>query len=174
MSQKRKAMMAADAFVTDMADLKDLDPLSKRLRAAQDDLNQVLQTIQDRLNAYGLGIEAWAPTYLDSTDYSDVSPLDRDDVRKQRYVTELGYGRHGDGWALLVRVRRLVHNGKDNWGNDDIDEFEHEPAKPLLKASRALRAESVERLPALIEILKAGAEQLIDRVEQAKKIADSL
>ena len=42
-----------------MGDLKDLEPLAKRLNAASDELNQALQTIQDRLNAMGVGVEVW-------------------------------------------------------------------------------------------------------------------
>ena len=70
--------------------------------------------------------------------------------------------------ALLVRSRRVVDSP------DGVETFENAPPKPLLRASRALRVAAVIAIPTLIEQLQQAAEATISRVEQAKKIADSL
>ena len=46
--------------------------------------------------------------------------------------------------------------------------------KPLLKASRELRVQAVDRMPAVIDALRNEAMRVINSVEEAKKIADSL
>jgi hypothetical protein len=165
--------MAADAYVIDMSDLKDLEPLAQRLKAAQDDLNQALQTIQDRLNALGIGVEVWLEEELDSTDWRSVSNTSREYTASQ-----LGYGRVGDGWALLVRTRRIVETLDPSGGGYEdaiTDTYDgNDSAKPLLRASRAVRANAVPLIPRLVEAIEREATKLIARVEEARKIADSL
>src|SRR5262245_45719852 len=104
-------MMPAEARVIDMSDLKDLEPLSKRLNAATNELNQTLQTIQERLNALGIGLEVWVSTHLAESDWRDILDRDTEPTGAREYVSqELGYGRLGDGWALVVRSRRHVED----------------------------------------------------------------
>jgi len=43
----------------DMTDVRDLEPLSKRLNAATDELNAALESIQDKINDLALGVEIW-------------------------------------------------------------------------------------------------------------------
>jgi hypothetical protein len=168
--------MAADARVIDMSDLKDLEPLSKRLNAASNELNQTLQTIQDRLNALGIGLEVWVSVHpLAESDYRDVLDDNSEPTRFREFVRqELGYGRLGDGWALLVRSRRYVE-GPNEFNVKDTEVYEDDTdPRPLLKASRELRVAAVPLLPKLVEAIEREAKVVIERVEQAKKIADSL
>jgi hypothetical protein len=164
--------MATDARVIDMSDLKDLEPLSKRLNAASDQLTHTLQTIQDRLNALGIGLEVWVDTPLDKSERRDVLDNDDEPTGAREYDTQdLGYGRCGDGWALIVRRRRHVQEQPGAAYERCVDSpYPH----PLLKASRELRVAAVPLLPELIETIEREAKIVIERVEQAKKIAASL
>jgi len=165
--------MAADAARTsvDMGDIKNLEPLSKRLNAATNELNQALQTIQDKLNAMAVGIEVWLVDRLEESDWNDITDTYNEPTgERQFFVQELGYGRFGDGWALIVRERRCVENssGESTWYDSGA------PDKPLLKAPRNIRIAAVPLIPKLIDEIERAATSALLRIEQAKKIADSL
>lgn len=172
--------MAADARLIDMSDLKDLDPLSKRLNAASNELNSSLQTIQDRLNALGIGLEVWLPQALAESEAREVpGPAVHDDADlfwdKVHDTQELGYGRLGDGWALLVRTRRHVERFRTAAGDsEEYNTYVDDSPRPLLKAARDLRVAAVPLIPDLLTAIEQQAQTIIERVEQAKKIADSL
>ncbi len=164
--------MAADARVIDMSDLKDLAPLAKRLNASTDEFSHALESIQTKLNEFALGVEAWVQNpELDRTvTYSD------EDENHVRTVTgqELGYGRLGDGWALLVRSV-VYHESLDQSGEWDVTDIPAErERKSLLRCSRQTRVAAVRLIPSLIDSIRAEANNVIEAVEQAKKIADSL
>jgi len=174
----KEAVMAADAVRTgfDVADLEDLAPLSKRLNAATDEPNQVLESIQSRLNALSLGVEAW----LDSEE-SDALAIRVDeengDGSRTLASVELGYGRYSDGWMLLVREVRYRQSYEPHalmWEYEEGDRPSMVDTKPLLKASRHLRVKAVDRIPKLIDALTVEASNVIAAVEKAKKIAESL
>ena len=168
--------MAADARVMDMSDLKDLEPLSKRLNTASDELSQTLQTIQDRVNALGIGLEVWVTDPpLNESEWRDILDRDTEPTGAREFSTaELGYSRSGEGWALLVRYRRHVE-GPNEYGTPTLETYDDNmPVIPLLRAAREIRVAAVKVIPTLIEALEAQARSVIERVEQAKKIADSL
>jgi hypothetical protein len=71
-----------------------------------------------------------------------------------------------------VRERRYVDDPNDNRPAEAYSAGS--PATALLKASRELRVAAVPLLPKLIEAIEREAHTIIDRVEQSKKIADSL
>jgi hypothetical protein len=166
--------MATDTRV-DMSDLKDLDPLSKRLNAASDQLTHTLQTIQERLNALAIGLEVWVDDPLSKHHLREVLDANDEPTGRREYDThDLGYGRLGDGWALIVRERRHVET-PTGYNNDwDTESFQDYGVLPLLKASRELRVAAVPLLPQLIEAIERDASVVLERVEQAKRIADSL
>ena len=152
-----------------MADMKDLEPLAKKLNAASDVLNAALQTIEWKLNAMGVGIEVFLESDpLKTSAYEQIG----DGPDRQFWVDELGYGRYGDVWALLVRSSRCVE-GLSERGFPETTSYDVEE-KPLLKAARALRVAAVPLLPSLIEAIESAAGEMLASVEQAKKIADSL
>jgi Glycine cleavage T-protein C-terminal barrel domain len=155
-------MKAADATL--MTDINDLEPLSKRLNTASNDLNVSLQIIQERLNALGIGLEVW----LKQSSLSETSWEDIGTGKREYMAEELGYGRLDEGWGLLVRTNRYT---EDTDGNT---ESYPSPPKSLLRASRALRVASIPLIPALIDKIKIEAEHTIAIVEQAKTIAKSI
>lgn len=172
--------MAAEAVRTrvDMGDLKDLEPLSKRLNAATDQLNQSLQIIQDKLNALGVGVEVWLEgDSLAESEWRDIlGDFEEPSGRREFDADELGYARLGDQWALVVRRRRYVE-GNPQGLVGALDAYEDAPMtdrKPLLRAARHLRIAAVDLIPKLIDAIKDQAQNALDRIEQAKKIADSL
>lgn len=188
--------MAADASKTtiDMTELDDLSPLAKRLNAATDEFNQVLESIQERLNALALGVEAW----LDDGNHElirrvvstwgelDGHPVTGWAESEGRYVVqhrtvqvqELGYGRLGDGWGLLVRTVNYPEvkdtNPPYGWAVPDGEAATEEDRKSLLRSSRQLRVKAVDFIPDLVETLRSESARVIDAVEKAKKIAESL
>ena len=163
--------MAAEAIRTsvDMADLDELAPLSKRLQAATTELNQALQTIQDRLNTMGIGVEVWVSEALRQSDWRET-----DRGRRVHISEELGYGRIGDGWALLVRTRTYVDvpDGHGDWDTEVYGDDSTE--KPLLRAARELRIAAVPLIPKLVDALRDESSKIIAAVENAKKIAEGL
>jgi hypothetical protein len=160
----------------DMTDIKDLAALARKLNANTDALNQSLEEIQNKLNALGLGIEVWLGQSLHQSDMDDV--LDEREVptgEREYYADELGYGRHGDKWALLVRNRRTVIAPADDPRDPDVRTvFGPTDQQPLLNASRKLRIAAVDLIPALVEGLKAAAASALASIEKAKKLADTI
>jgi hypothetical protein len=157
-------------------DLKDLVPLAQRLNAATDELNQSLQTIQDKLNTMGLGVEVWLPDPLRESPWRDILDRDSEPTGRREYdADELGYGRLGNGWALLVRRVRYVDTDAAN-ARATIEAYDDNNRRvgPLLHVSRELRVTAVGRIHRLIDELRAESSKVIDAVEQAKRIADSL
>jgi hypothetical protein len=164
--------MAADARVNDdMSDLKDLEPLSKRINSASDALNGALESIQQKLNTLALGVEVWLNHY--ETQELDREILDGDGGRRRLRAAELGYGRLGDGWALLVRTVDYDQQWDGNEWSHTGDHIEM-TRKPLLRESRQRRVQAVELIPILMDRLKESATGVINAVEKAKRIADSL
>jgi hypothetical protein len=167
--------MPADARVTGKSDLNDLEPISKRLNAASDELSKTLESIQQKLNAFSLGVEAWLSVPDFGPLHSEVVGI-VDNIRTIRNQ-ELGYGRIGDGWGLIVRTSLYKQNfdAKDSeWLLTTYFPDDVVGQKPLLKASRDTRVRAVWAIPDLINLLHNTAGQVIDAVEEAKKIADSL
>jgi hypothetical protein len=175
---EKEAVMAAEARVIDMSDLKDLAPLSPRINTATNELNQALESIQKQINDLALGVEVWldgeGTELAQDFIWRDINDEIADYARTYQ-AQELGYGRHSDSWALLVRTMgypqtRLRHTPE--W------KFEGEPfeidRKPLLRSARHLRVKAVSLIPQLVDQLKAEAEKVIDAVEQAKRLAKSL
>lgn len=162
-----------------MADLQDLAPLAKKLNEKTDEFSNYLEAIQTTINSFSLGVEAWLNNYELSRELTyrdDQDPRAAD--QRTVHVKELGYGRFGDEWAILVRQMEYTEakeyrSGVGEW---DFEEGSlHELSrKPLLRSSRGTRVRAVELIPKLIDALRDEATRVIEAVEQARKIAESL
>ena len=165
-------MMAIVEKVTDM-NLRDLDPLSKQLSGVSDELNAALETIQQKINAKHLGVEVFLSIALRES--SELLSEDAEDIGLRRVTSEhLGYGKDDDGnWGLIVGTYegREKLDRDDEWEEIDGGYVSH---RSLLRASRAIRAQSIEHIPSLLDALHAEAQRLIDKVARAKAIATSL
>ncbi len=160
--------MAADARGT--ADgtslMQELRPLAKRLSAASNDLNQALLTIQDKLNALGLGVEEWVPIPATRSWVKEA-----EDVRDQEWrESQLGYSKVGDGWVLMTRLAHF--QGRDPEGNELV--YTYTEARPLLRADRDSRLQAVKEIPCLVRVLKDRAGDVIEAIQEAQRIAESL
>ena len=160
--------MAADARET--ADgtslMQELRPLAKRLSKASDDLNQALLTIQDKLNALGLGVEEWVP--IPATRFW---VKEAEDVLDQEWrESQLGYSKVGDGWVLMTRLTHF--QGRDPEGNELVHTYTE--ARPLLRADRDSRLQAVKEIPNLVRLLKDRAGDVIEAIREAQRIAESL
>ena len=146
--------------------MQELRPLAKRLSKASDDLNQALLTIQDKLNALGLGVEEWVPIPSTRSWVKEV-----EDVRDQEWrESQLGFSKVGDGWVLMTR---LVHfQGRDPEGNERV--YTYSEVRPLLRADRDSRLQAVKEIPNLVRVLKDRAGDVIEAIQEAQRIAESL
>jgi hypothetical protein len=80
-------------------------------------------------------------------------------------VTSLAYARIDGRWGLWVTEETSQGNVYGPRSNSLVWPPEH---RRLLDASREIRVESVERMPQLIDRLKANAEQRIERFRAAR------
>jgi hypothetical protein len=157
--------------------LKDLKPLAKKLNTKTDELTASLRTVEDSLNEMGLGIETRLAQAL-TTGPKTFRPLGAEGARAHaEYIytsTHLGYGRHGDRWALVVHS--VTNLGiRDQYSNIvEDEEQEDENPKPLLQASRAIRIKAVEHIEPLIEQLQKEAQTSLEKIEKARQIAVSI
>lgn len=153
-----------------MVNLSELTPLAKKLNQKSDELNSVISTINEKLNALNLGIEVWTSTPIQSGDYE----YDHDTEPPQRYreVVYLGYAEVGDEWQLAVKEALLETREDDN--GRQYEDAANPKVRPLASASRRLRTAAMAELPDLLNGLKYKAEQLISAIDAGKKAADSL
>lgn len=149
--------------------LHELDPLKQKLATASDEINVALDTIQKKINAKQLGVDAFLTRrYLV---YEETQP---DDGYRDVSFEELGYGKDDDGtWGLVVR-RWEGREKLDRDGDWETDTGSYIWVRPLLRAPRQVRADAIEHIPTLIEEIHAAAKNLLDKVEKAKQLAKSL
>jgi hypothetical protein len=161
-----------------MGNIKDdLAPLAPRINEASNNLNTHLESIERRLNDLNLGVEAWIsyPTLTSSRVVT--SDAERPTtVNRQLESDELGYGRHGNTWALLVRTICYTQTRDPRSGEwEYVDDAQEEVQRtPLLRSRRHLRVAAVDVLPKLIDEIKQQANAVIEAVERARQIAASL
>ena len=111
-------MMATIPTTDAMADLRNLESLSKKLNDATEQVNASLQQVQEKLNGMGLGLEVWLDDQIHSSAWDELRTKDDEpsDVR-ERTVTELGYGRLHQEWALILRDGREIEQPPDGYGD---------------------------------------------------------
>lgn len=140
--------------------LAELSRVSERLNSASDDLNASLGKIQDRVVAMGLGVEVWIGIAGTRIWNEENQPIE------DWTEYQLGFARHGDGWALMTRKTWFVE------AIDDAEEFwDFSEEKPLLRSPRDLRLESVKVLPDLLAKLIAEADEKLALVDAARALA---
>jgi hypothetical protein len=159
-------------------ELKDLSTLSEHLNTVTDELNTALKDVETRLNKLSLGVEAWVTKKPLQEECHESGTNTHGEPTRGRTATELGYAKLSDGWALAVRNvwygQLLEPTGTGSWEWYDTGEQSVYGAKPLLRASRSLRAAAVDRIPDLIDALHQAGTKMAEAVEKARKISDSL
>ena len=185
-------------------DFRDLADVAERLKANTDQLNLQLKTIEDRLNALSLGVEAWVTKFPLQQEYSregarlttnalihgtglnpKMGTFSDETVRpwgwrRIRTAVELGYARFPDGWKLAVRTvnytQTKVEVGQADWEEpkDSAGVEIFRDVKPLLRASRTVRTLAVDRIPDLLATIFDTAMDMTAAVEKARRISESL
>jgi hypothetical protein len=148
--------------VSAQPDLLDrLSATAHQLNTASDRLNAALEVVQKRLVEMGIGLEAWVS--METT--RNWLPDDMAAGNREWYEHQLGYGRIGDSWGLLTRYSHFLDDDEDG------EQWDHKDQKPLLRAARDVRLESVKALPRLVAELEAHANRILDYVEEAHRYA---
>jgi hypothetical protein len=130
------------------------------LSAASDQLNAAYEAIQKRLLDSGIGLEAWVSinttrSRSEAAETAGIQIWDED---------QLGYGRFGDGWALLTRTAHFEDNAEGgHWTYGEV--------KPLIRSPRKVRIEAVADISTLLLELDKQADRVLQQVAEAKHLA---
>lgn len=142
---------AVDAAPADplRASLQRARRVAPELASATDAVNVALEQVEQALAALHLGVTAAVDLY-DGRD-----PVDG-------WMRFLRYGKDGSAWRLLLE------SGPDGGDAEDWSQ------SPLLNASKEVRLQAVERLPALVDALVDVAEDQVGRFRAAAAKAHAL
>jgi hypothetical protein len=145
--------------------LKDLSKLSDKLNKVSDAFTAELKAFETELNDLSLGVDVTVGTPIVHGHLEEVID-DADGSVKDQYTENLylGYGRHGNGWCLLVRKFR---DYQDSQGGPTRDVLVHEYS--LLSAPRDIRVAAAEQIETLLERIKDQAKY---KIESLSKVVD--
>jgi hypothetical protein len=133
--------------------IAELASLSKKLNQKSDTLNATIESINDKLEPlnFGIAVVLDKPIEHDGAEYS------------------LGYHKLAsmgpanvamptmrEKWQLSIQNGRSGHTG------------------PLLRAPREVRIQALDDIPSLLDLMKQRAEELIESIESAEKLAENL
>jgi len=162
--------MEATAVV---ARINDLANLSRKLNQQSDKLNEIISSINAKLDKLNLGVEVWLdyrPIIVGDTETCDEN---WQPTEPHRGATLLGYARVGDNWQLAIKEVTLVTKVND-FREEQEEVRDPTDLKPLLQATREVRVRAMERIPTLLDSVKAEASRLLASIEAAEKAAEEL
>ena len=163
-----------------MVETKKLKEVAACLNKESDNLNITIQKIQDKINGYNIGLEVWGDILIsqdvkmpEDINGNFISPFHGATSKANEVI--LGYANTQEGWGLAIQRREIYYR-------PDLDDGDMEYAgsynlgKPqsLLKASREIRIKALKYLQDLVDIIQGKAEESLDSIEEAKKLADEL
>ena len=140
-AKEAKAPAGAPTLASSILEARDIAP---ELSAVTDELNRALMRVEKALVGMRLGVIGRIEIE------SSVSPDSFDDIRR---YTNLVFIKQGAQWGLFIEEGSMDHNGEGP--------IEREP---LLSASKALRIQAADVLPALVKLL----------VDEARKQRDAI
>ena len=154
-----------------MVNLSELTPLAKELNQTTDEINGIISTVNEKLAALNLGVEAW----LDPSTISKIPAADLTVTHLHRSTAStpvLGYAKLEDAWQLAIKEEKIIYQ----WNDDarEEEEVSEDSYRPLLKASRDVRLRALEQLPQLLDALKRQGEAVMKTIARAQKAAESL
>ena len=150
---------------------KKLDELAKvasRLNEETDNLNQIIQSLEDRLSKMNLGVAVW----LDSRLLSAEGPFDyrNDDNEVVFQYMEgyyIGYAKGFEGWRICCQgVQWKLDEDGEHVCDKSSGSYE-----PLVNASRAVRAEAAAYLDDLLDQLTERAGEYLENIQKAAEAA---
>ena len=155
-----------------MVNLSELTPLAKELNQTTDEINSIISTVNEKLAALNLGVEAW----LDPSTTSKIPAADLTVTthlhRSTASMPVLGYAKLEDAWQLAIKEEKIIYQ----WNDDarEEEEVSEDSYRPLLKASRDVRLRALEQLPQLLDALKRQGEAVLKTIARAQKAAEAL
>jgi hypothetical protein len=133
-----------------------LDNAARDLNDASDEMNAHVAAIDAALKSLGCGVAAWVTLSAGDKEAADAA------------TRQLGYAKVNGRWCVALRqargVRGSVGYSEDVW--------------PFTEAARWMRADSVHRLPDLLDALLRNVREMTERMrtksELAKAFADAV
>jgi hypothetical protein len=153
--------------------ISELSDLSRKLNQQSDKLNAVISSINSKLGRLNLGIEVWLTNRPIMED--DLEDLDDRGQPTDPYfdATVLGYCRVGDEWQLAVEdIVKVIKY--DEVGEQYTIVKNPTSLRPLLRATREVRAQAMALIPTLLDSIKVEATDLLGSIERAEKAAEKL
>jgi hypothetical protein len=155
-----------------MVNLSALSEVSRKLNEKSDKLNEVIISINEKLEKLNIGVEVFLAEPIEADDPYFLAD-DEDGKFPRRDAVLLGYSRFDDDWQLAIKKATLVKD-YDNRGVEYERTLSVDRRVPLLNASRDIRANAMRLIPALLDLIKSEAEELLQSIEQAEAAAKKL
>ena len=146
-----------------------LESSATEFNSASDLGNQTLMDAEKRLVSANIGIEAWYPVPLESTDAEgDIGPHDT----SSHIVDFLGFARAEGKWCLVIkRIKRVSGFFEGDMNCPYTNEYLETPPAPLLKQSRSLRMKALAVLPKfLVQITDEVRSKTLELSEATEKL----
>ncbi len=162
----------------------DLSPVAKTLHEKSNQINTVISTLNAKIFALNLGVEAW----VEVNDTGLCFEYDLNDQREKcRSRDLLGFAKCSEAfdpkapkvpdptWQLAVRRERTTYAyDVYNPQQGETEVCDHGYPRPLLSASRALRIEAMQHMEELLAALEQTAARMIATIDEAEAFADRL
>jgi hypothetical protein len=164
--------------------VQSLETIAKQLNEQSDSLSQSLQKIDEKLAKLNIGLAVWpyksdyGEVFLigewESKTAEAINGFQADDDQHYSTGWAIGYAKVESGWSICVVPVLVCRRMKAELGSEIISVTPEGDPVALLKAPRAIRIMAAERLPRLIEEIKAQAQRSIQAIQNARGIADML
>lgn len=146
------------------ASLSELSKVAEQLNKESVKVNAIISRVNESLAAMNIGVEVWLDG-LNQFPWADEPRKDTTAASTQYMAEQLGYGLTEDKWQLAVRLVEVREAERDNVTEYII--LNAHASRPLIKASRNLRIESLDLLPALTDVIKQRLENMIRSIAES-------
>jgi hypothetical protein len=141
--------------------IDELSNLASKLNQQSDRLNSIISITNAKLEKLNIGLEVWVRGEAKGRK-----------IDRHAKITMLGYAKVEDKWQLAFKqatFQTIID------GDQEFDEIlSATDSRSLLKASRAIRIESMPLIPDLLTALESEVESALDDIDQAEKAAIKL
>ena len=155
--------------------INELSSLSLKLNQKSDKLNELISSINAKLEKLNFGVEVWlADSPIEPSD-----PYFKADDENEKWGqvdgTLLGYARVDDEYQFAIKEATLVEYDSKGFFHPDYYEITKSwNLRPLLKANRNIRVRAMDLLQCLLDEVKQEATGLLNTIEKAEKAASKL
>lgn len=146
------------------ASLSELSKVAEQLNKESAKVNAIISRVNESLATMNIGVEVWLDG-LNQFPWSDDPRNDTTAASTEYMAEQLGYGLAEDKWQLAVRLVEVREVERENVTEYIISNAH--ASRPLIKASRNLRIESLDLLPALTDAIKQRLESMITSIAES-------